>query len=136
MDYERSLINSFAYNRNPKIFHYIRNFTKAKSFPLILQCGTPKVESDREKAEMFNNYFYSVFTRSNSVLPNMEELVKPTNLISDISPSFEEVYQVLSTLQSKKACSPDGIGPSVLLACASPLTPILHNLFLSPWIMR
>ena len=78
---------------------------------------------------MFNNYFYSVFTRSNSVLPNMKELVKPTNLISDISPSFEEVYQVLSTLHSKKACGPDGIGPSVLLACVSPLTPILHQLF-------
>ena len=36
---------------------------------------------------------------------------------------------MLSTLQTKKACGPDGIGPSVLQACASPLTPILHYLF-------
>ena len=78
---------------------------------------------------MFNNYFYSVFISSNFVLPNMEELAKPTNLISDISLWFE-VYQVLSTLQTKKACGPDGIGPSVLQACDSPLTPILHHLFL------
>ena len=64
-------------------------------------------------------------------IPNMEELAKPTNSISDILLSYEEVYQVLSTLQIKKACGPDldGIGPSVLQACASPLTPILHHLF-------
>ena len=53
----------------------------------------------------------------------MEEL---TNLISDISFRFEEVYQVLSTLQIKKACGPDAL---VLQACASTLTPILHHLF-------
>ena len=94
LDYERSLINNFAYNRNPKWFHYIRDFTKAKSFPPILQCGTSKVESDRENAEMFNNYFHAVFISSGFVLPNMEELAKPMNLISDISLRFEEVYQV------------------------------------------
>ena len=94
-----------------------------------MQCGTSKVESDREKAEMFNNYFYSVFVSSDFVLPNMEQLTEPTNSISNISLRFEEVYQVLSILQTKKACGPDGIGPSVLQACASPLTPILHHLF-------
>ena len=85
LDYEQSLyniiINSFAYNIYPKIFYYIRDFTIAKSFPAILQCGTSKVESDRE-AEMFNNYFYVVFTSSSFVLPNVDELqlVKPTSL--------------------------------------------------------
>ena len=102
LDYEQSLINNFAYNRNPNLFHYIRHFTKAKSFPPILQCGTSKVESDREKAEMFNNYFYSVFVSSDFVLPNMERLAEPTNSISNISLRFEEVYQVLSTLQTKR----------------------------------
>ena len=92
LNYERSLINNFAHNRNPKIFHYIRDFTKAKSLPPILQCGTSKVESDKEKVEMFNNYFYSVFTSSHFILPNMEELAKPTNPISDILLSYEEVY--------------------------------------------
>ena len=129
LNYERSLINNFAYNRDPKIFHYIRDFTLAKSLPPILQCGTSKVESDKEKAEMFNNYFYSIYISSHFILPNMEELAKPTNSISDILLSYEEVYQVLSTLQIKKACGPDGIGPSVLQACASSLTPILHHLF-------
>ena len=95
-----------------------------------MQCSTSKVESDKEKAEMFNNYFYSIFTSSHFILSNMEELAKPTNSISDILLSYEEVYQVLSTLQIKKTCGPDGIGPSVLQACASPLTPILHHLSL------
>lgn len=59
----------------------------------------------------------------------MEELAEPINLISNISFSYEEVYQVLSTLQTNKVCGPDGIGPSILQACASPLTPILYHLF-------
>ena len=96
LNYERSLINNFAHDRDPKIFHYIRDFTKAKSLPPILQCGTSKVESDKEKAEMFNNYFYTVYTSSHFILPNMEELAKPTNSISDILLSYEEIYQVLS----------------------------------------
>ena len=104
LDYEQK--KSYSYNRNPKLFYYIRDFTKAKSFPPILQCGTSKVESDREKAEIFNNYFCSVFISSDFILPNMEELVKPTNLISDISLRFEEVYQVVSTLQTKKPVVP------------------------------
>ena len=56
-------------------------------------------------------------------------MAKQTNLISDILLSLEEVYQVLSTLQTNKACGTDDIGPSVLQACAIPLTPILHHLF-------
>ena len=59
----------------------------------MVQCGTSKVESVREKTERFNNCLYSVFTSSDFVLPNKEEFVKPTSLISDISLSFEEVYQ-------------------------------------------
>ena len=100
-----------------------------QSFPPILQPGTLRVESDREKAETFNIYFYSIFTSSDFILLNLKELAKPTNLISDILLSLEEVYQVLSTLQTNKACGPDGIRPSVLQACAMRLTLILHHLF-------
>ena len=53
---------------------------------------------------MFNNYFYSVFTSSDFVLPNMEELVKPTNLLSAISYSGlnKFIKHLASTLQTKK----------------------------------
>ena len=71
---------------------------------------------------------YSVLTSSDFVLPNIEEFVKPTSLISDISLSFEEVYQVLSTLQTKKACGLKGIGLYVLQVCVFPLIPKLHHL--------
>ena len=74
-----------------------------------MQCSTSKVESIREKTERFNNYLYSVFTSSDYVLPNIEEFVKPTSLISDISLSFEEVYQVLSTMQTKRRVVPKAL---------------------------
>ena len=80
---------------------------------------------------MFNNYFYSIFTSSNFILPNLEELARLTNLISDILLGLGEVYQVLSTLQTSKACGPDGNGPLVLQACATPLTPYATPPFFS-----
>ena len=96
-----------------------------------MQCGTSKVESVREKTKRFNNYLYSVFTSSDFVLPNIEEFVKPTSLISVISLSFEEVYQVLSTMQTKKACGHKDNGLYVLQVCVFPLIPILLSQLLN-----
>ena len=57
----------------------------------------PLIESDREMAEMLNNYD-SAFASNSFALPNMEELAKPTNLISDISLSYENVCQLAGYL--------------------------------------
>ena len=43
LHYEQSLINNFTYNKNPKIFHYIRNIIEVKSLLPILQCSANKV---------------------------------------------------------------------------------------------
>ena len=60
----------------------------------------------------------------------MEELAKPTTQFRISYSAMKKFIKYLaSTLQIKKACGPDGIGPSVLQACASPLTPILYHLF-------
>ena len=43
------LLTALLIIRFPKIFHCVRDFTKVKPFPPILQYGTSKVESDRKK---------------------------------------------------------------------------------------
>ena len=74
------LLKSLVITEIQRYFTISIDFTKVKSLSPILHCHTSKVESDREKEKMFNNYCYSVFTSSDFVLPNMEELAKSTKL--------------------------------------------------------
>ena len=83
-------------------------------------------ESDKEKADLLNNYFFSVFTDSAADLPMLSEL---HSLITDISLNPNEVFEVLNALQTTKATGADNIGPSVLKNCAASLAQPLHFLF-------
>ena len=71
---------------------------KTNLIPSVLQHNSISVETDREKADMFNHYLYSVFTESTFDLLNINELSEQSSLISDISLSPTEVFEVLSTL--------------------------------------
>ena len=127
-NHEKNLVNNFVRYKDPKIFHYIKNMNKTNSIPSVLQHNSILVETDKEKAEMFNHYFYSIFTESAFDLLNINELPEQSSLIADISFS-PEIFEVLSTLQTTKASGADNIGPSVLKSCAATLTPPLHFLF-------
>ena len=125
-NYEQSLLDNFAKYKDPKIFHYIKSLSKLRSLPTVLKYNSISVETDKEKADMFNNYFFSVLTDSTSDLPMLPEL---NSLITDISINPNEVFEVLNALQMNKASGADNIGPSVLKNCAASLAQPLHFLF-------
>ena len=85
--------------------------------------------SDKDKAELFNQYFYSVFTDAATPLPNLEEVSIPSSTIPDITLSFQDIFEELRSLQTSKAVGPDNTGPKVLNICADSLTAPLHHLF-------
>ena len=128
--YERELINIYAQSKNPKLFHYIKTIAKFRSLPSILVNDSVKAVSDEDKAELFNQYFYSVFTDTTTSLPNLEEASIPSTTTSEIILSFEDIFEELRSLQIYKAIGADNIGPKVLNSCADPLTAPLHYLFL------
>ena len=125
-NYEQSLLDNFAKYKDPKIFHYIKSLSKSRSLPTVLKYNSISVETDKEKADMFNNYFFSVLTDSTSDLPMLPEL---NSLITDISINPNEVFEVLNALQMNKVSGADNIGPSVLKNCAASLAQPLHFLF-------
>ena len=89
-----------------------------KSIPSLLAFDNSVAVSDKDKADIFNRYSHSVFTKSSSI-PPLHELPQPLSTLRDISISEDDVYQSLTSLHTRKAMSIDGIEPSVLKHCPS-----------------
>ena len=121
--YEQSLIHNFTIDKDPKLFHYINTPQ--------LHNGSVTADSDINKAEMFNQYFYSVYTQSNSPLPNSANLQAPVNSLASISFTTEEVFDTLTKLNVNKAGGIDNIPPIVLKNCAHALYRPIHHLFMT-----
>jgi hypothetical protein len=82
-----------------------------------------------EKADLFNMYFRSVFTTSNTV-PSMPSRPKTSvTEIFDIELSVEEVSNCLSRLYTSKATGPDSIPARILKECGKEIAPSLCALF-------
>ena len=88
---------------------------------------------DLSKASLFNKFFHSVFTKTNTSIPNSLDSSVPTehvhNYLAEISITINEVYNPLINLDPSKATGYDGIGPRILKACADCLSKPLLYLF-------
>ena len=110
-----------------KIHQYIKSITKSNSLPSILKYNQLTVNTDLDKANVFNEYFFSVYTDNSSCSDLLHP--QPPSQLADISITHDEVFQVLCSLNTKKASGSDNIGPTLLKNCASSLTYPLHHLF-------
>jgi len=90
-----------------------------------------------DKANLFNKYFYSVFSHSTYSLPNFEDMPSATMSLDSISISEEEVYDTLSSPDPHKATGIDGISPTILKHCAlaKPLQYFFFLLFNTPYCL-
>ena len=87
------------------------------------------VNTDHDKAELFNQYFFSVFTKSDFQVSNLDESNLPANSLDAIHLTESDVFNVIANLNPHKATGIDHIAPSVLKSCAYTLTLPLHHLF-------
>ena len=55
--YEQNLIHNFATSKDPKKFHFIKEFTKTHVLPSQLHTDSTSAKTDVNKAELFNQYF-------------------------------------------------------------------------------
>jgi len=85
---------------------------------------------DIEKATMFNNYFYSVFTSSGTTSPvdNTVDINVEQQIVC-ITISECDTYEAFSSLNPCKALGMDDIGPRVLKSCAVFLYKPFHYLY-------
>ena len=128
--YESNLVNNFWFNNSSIIYSHIRNITKTKSIPSIITFDGKQACEDSDKANLFNNYFHSVFTSPNNVESlNIDLLPNIPNSLSAIDISEAEVYITLSNLDPKKSVGADKIGPMILNSCSDVLSKPLYHLY-------
>ena len=90
-------------------------------------------KTSREKAELFNSYFVSVFrnSRPNKSMENDDYDIPSQTVteLSSITVSVEEVVNNLRSLDVTKTHGPDGIHPRLLKECSEQIGPSLCALF-------
>ena len=127
--YEQDLIYNFSTNNDPKIFQFIGEFTKSHVLPPQLHHNATTADADLDKAELFNQYFYSIFTSSDYCLPDTTHLTVPVNHLDSINLTEQEVIDALNNLNPNKARGIDNIAPVILKNCAFALALPIHHLF-------
>ena len=130
-NYENDL--SAKININNKLFwNYVRKNSKTTSnIGNLHDTEGNIIDDDRERANMFNNYFASVFNANmNSALPIFRER-EYASVLSDIHFTEENVLKAIKGLNPNKSPGPDGIHPKLLVECKDqlkiPLTKILNK---------
>jgi len=122
------------YHGNPKKFwNWINSSkTKCQPIPILMQNGET-IKNDQDKANVFNRYFYSVFTQKDlSDLDSLKQSLdhhSPVILSVDFTPSIVNDYLLCSCLDASKACGPDLIPAYLLKYCAVEVSPPLSYLF-------
>ena len=85
-------------------------------------------DTDTDKSNLFNRFFFSVFTRDKDV--ELRDLLSSADgELSSITIPEEEVFRVLASMDCSKATGLNGIPPSILKFCALVLVKPLHHLF-------
>lgn len=116
---------------SPKSFwSHVKEQTKSKSSigDLKDKDGIIKTE-DKDKAEILNDFFASVFTvEGDSELPQFEHMVNE-DFLSRINIIPEKVLKQLKTLNTSKSCGPDNCHPFFLKECAEEIYLPLANIF-------
>ena len=120
--------------KNPKKFwKYVRNKLRTKSgvSPLLQDKKNPNSLKfdDKEKAEILQDQFCSVFTKEQAgVLPIMEK--RTNELATDLPITEDEVRKEILLLNINKSCGPDDVSPILLIKLvdfvAGPLTTIMR----------
>ena len=116
---------------NPKMFYgYANSKIKCRTgiADLNKEDGST-ARSDKEKAELLNQFFQSVFTiEGTGDLPDFDPYEYDTGL-NDFEIEEETVKKTLQGLKMNKAAGPDGIPPSVLCEAADQLARPITLLF-------
>ena len=119
--------NTTLYKIN--FFSHVKSITKQGQLPPKLSLQSKTASSDPEKASLFNEYFYSVYSPASPNTIHTTDATTPAVCLTQIEISVHDTFAILSALNPSKAIGIDGIGPKLLKACAAPLCVPLQHLF-------
>ena len=81
---------------------------KVAKIPSVMNLDLLNTNTDSSKANLFNQYFHSIFYNSTS-LPNIEDLPMVNDSLHSIA--VPEVYEALISLDAEKSAGIDNISP-------------------------
>lgn len=71
------------------------------------------ISDDNVKAEMFNSFFTSVFTRDDGIVLEYQKL-NVNETLHDVTFTYDKVLSAIKTLKNKSSTGPDGLSPIVI----------------------
>ena len=113
-DFESQLIRDLVVNNSSKIYKYISSLSSSHQLPPIMHFDDKQASSSFDQAQLFNQFFHSVFTHSSHELPSSISLPVSSKTLSNINISTADVFQALHSLDPNKASGIDLINPSLL----------------------
>ena len=130
-EFEADLVHKFAFNNNNQIYRYIRSYTKQSILPPLMHLNHHKKESsDFGRATLFNQFFHSVFSKSDTSVSDHSYLSDVCHSILDLLQFNEDdVFNALCRLDVTKAMGIDGIPNYVLRNCSPSLSEPIYYLF-------
>ena len=117
---------------NPKLFwKYVQEQNKTKQGISALKDENGNLKTtDKDKADILNNYFASVYTTDGTDIPNLEESSKSNGIsISDLKTTPSEIEKRLTNLDPSKAQGPDNIPPKILKELSHEISLPLSHIF-------
>ncbi len=131
--YNNQLESSIFHPDNSKEFWHLAKSLlgnqSCMSIPPLITVDNSMISDNKDKANLFNQYF-----ASQCMLPisaNAQEfgpVIQPMNhVLSDVAFDVVDIYKILLTLKTNKATGPDQIGNTILKNCAAPLSEPFPN---------
>ena len=117
----------FFTNLNPKS---AKSFWSAVKYLNKQQSSIPTLVTDTEKADLLKCYFSECFNHSQPPLnSDCYQVLVPESCPHDLLCTEDDVYELLSCIDTTKSNGPDGISARMLKFTASSITPAITKLF-------
>ena len=127
-NYINDIVNQGEDKARKGFWSYVKSFTSDNKGIAVLQKGGIKATSPREKAELLNKQFSSVFTEeATDVLPQMSNKQYPG--IGSLVITVKGVEKMLLNLNANKAAGQDDLHGKLLKNTAKESALLLHAIF-------
>ena len=131
----------FGSGRFDKLQKYFKSLRKSSDIPTSVFWNSTSADTDKDKADLFNSFFQSVFTTGiTTEIPLIE--IPDDEILTDFEITASSVFEVLKSLNPTKARGSDNIPPALLKRMANSLAPSLsivlnqckyYSIFPSRW---
>ena len=100
-EHKSNLALAIVHSNNSRIFQYILSIKGNDQYPTPIFYNYKQASTDSDKAQLFNEYFYSVYTSTKQQINDCERTASP-DMLQDITISETEVFEILTSLDSSK----------------------------------